>query len=423
MLLKMAIRNVARHKRRTFLTVITMAVGLMFFIFFDSLFVGIDRMVVEGLVKYSDSSIIIYSKEYDENKKAYPLKKGIKDVDRIFKLAQSFKDVEEVATRTQFLGELVYYGKSKYIIGKVINPELDERVFEIKDSIKEGKYFSDGENEAIIGIDLAKELGITVGETITIIAQTKYETYNALDFVVSGLISTTIPSINEASLILTYRGAEKLLDLEGSITSIHIKVKWPKGESIPSYTKRVANIANSLQKDLPEYKVYNFMDIYGEFLLLMQQKKATTFIITFLILLIAAVGIVNTILMAVYERIKEIGVLLAMGFKPKEIRKLFLLEGMVIGVIGGLSGVLLGVLADLWLIYSGYNLEAIFSTAASGIKASEIGMPVWGVIYGEWNFGAFVLSFCFGLTVALISAYIPARYASKLEVTNCLRFV
>ena len=419
MLLKMAIRNVARHKRRTFLTVITMAVGLMFFIFFDSLFVGIDRMVVEGLVKYSDSSIIIYSKEYDENKKAYPLKKGIKDVDRIFKLAQSFKDVEGVATRTQFLGELVYYGKSKYIIGTVINPELDERVFEIKDSIKEGKYFSDGENEVIIGIDLARELEITLGESITIIAQTKYETHNALDFVVSGLISTTIPSINEGSLILTYKGAEKLLDLEGSITSIHIKVKWPKGESIPAYTKRVANIASSLQKDLPEYKVYNFMDIYGEFLLLMQQKKATTFIITFLILLIAAVGIVNTILMAVYERIKEIGVLLAMGFKPKEIRKLFLLEGMVIGVIGGLFGVLLGVLLDLWIIYSGINFAEMYS----GLKASEIGMPVWGVIYGEWNFGAFILSFCFGLITALISAYIPARYASRLKVTECLRFV
>ena len=420
MLVKMAIRNVFRHKRRTFLTVITMAVGLMFYIFFDSLFVGIDRMVVEGLVKYSDSSLVVVSKEYYENQKAYPLKKSIRDEEKIKRLAEGFPDIEGVAPRTQFLGELVYYGKSKYIVGTVISPERDEKVFEIKSSLKEGGFFSEsGEDEALIGIDLARELGVQVGETITIMAQTKYETHNALDFVVKGLISTTVPSINEASLFLTYRGAEKLLDLEGSVTSLHIKVRWPKGESIPSYTKRVETIARSLQEKLPEYKVSSFMDIYGDFLLLMQQKKATTYIITFLILLIAAVGIVNTILMSVYERIKEIGVLMAMGFKPKEIRRLFLLEGIVIGIIGGLAGMVLGLVVDVWVIYSGINFAEMYS----GMRASDIGMPIWGTLYGEWNIVAFLLSFGFGVLVSFVSTYFPARYASRLQVTECLRFV
>ncbi len=420
MLIKMAIRNVFRHKRRTFITVFTMAVGLMFFIFFDSLFVGIDNMLAETLVKYTDSAITIYSLEYDQNKKAFPLNKNIKDVDKIKEIAKTFPEVEDVASRTQFLGEIAYFGKSKYIIGTIINPEEDARVFEIKNSIKQGQYISDSDNEVMVGSYLAKELGINVGETITIIARTKYETHNAVDFVVSGLINSPSPAINEAGVFITYRGAERLLNLEGNITAMHIKVKWNKGESIPSFSKKVEKISQSLQEKLPDYKVYSFISIFGDFLLLMKQKRGTSFVIIFLMLIIAGVGIVNTILMAVYERIKEIGVLLAMGLKPKEIRRLFLTEGAIIGVIGGIAGMLLGFLANLWLIYSGYNLEAVFGGSVSG---AELGMPVWGTIYGEWNIAAYIISFCFAFFTALISAYIPARYASKLEVTNCLRFV
>jgi len=421
MLLKMAIRNVLRHKRRTFITVFTMAVGLMFFVFFDSLFVGIDSMLAETLVKYTDSAITIYSLEYDKNKKAFPLNKNIKDVEKITQLAKAFPEVEAIANRTQFLGEIAYFGKSKYIVGTVIDPIEDAKTFEIKESIREGKYFNDNdENEVLIGSYLAKELGISVGETITIISRTKYETHNAVDYVVIGLINSPSPVINETGVFVSFKGAERLLNLEGNITAMHIKVRWNKGESIPSFAKKVENVAKSLEEKLSDYKVYSFMDIFGDFLLLMKQKRVSSFIMIFLMLLIAGVGIVNTILMAVYERIKEIGVLIAMGLKPKEIRKLFLLEGAVLGVIGGIAGIILGFLANLLLINYGYNLEAIFGGSVSG---TELGMPVWGTIYGQWNIAAYIISFCFAFFTALISAYIPARYASKLHATDCLRFV
>ncbi len=420
MLLKMAIRNVLRHKRRTLITVFVMGVGLMFFIFFDSLFVGMDKMLAETLVKYTDSAITIYSLEYDKNKKAFPLNKNIKDVKKVSELAKSISEVESVAYRTQFLGEIVYLGKSKYIIGTVVDPEMDARTFEIKQSIKKGKYFNYNENEVLVGSYLAKELGIEVGETITLSSRTKYETFNAVDYVVIGLINSPSPVINEAGVFISYKGAERLLNLEGNVTAIHIKVKWNKGESISSFAQKVEKVSKLLQEKLPEYKVYSFMETFGDFILLMKQKRVSSFVIILLMLIISGVGIVNTILMAVYERIKEIGVLLAMGLKPKEIRKLFLLEGITIGFIGGFAGIILGFLANLWLIYAGYNLEAVFGSSVSG---TELGMPVWGTIYGQWNIAAFIVSFCFAFFTALISAYFPARYASKLQVTNCLRFV
>ncbi len=425
MLLKIAIRNVFRHKRRTFFTVFTMAVGLMFFIFFDSMFVGIDRMLIEELIKFQDSSIVIYSKEYDENKKAYPLNKPIKDVDTILKVASSIKNVEGITPRTQFLAELIYLGKSQYIIGTIVNPQTDTKVFDFHNSVKEGRFFDNNkENEILIGSVLAKKLGVTVGDTITLSAQTKYETYNAVDFVVCGILETVVPTINESTVVLTFNSAEELLDLECTVTSLHIKISWPKGESIPSYTRKVTEVVKELQKKLgEEYKIYSFKELYNEFIILMKQKRISSSIIIFFILLISAVGIVNTILMAVYERIKEIGVLMAMGLKPKEIRRLFLFEGGFIGVIGGLFGILLGFLVNLWLVYLGWNLEKMYGETATGLKPSQLGMPVWGTIYGEWNIYAFIFCFCFGILIAIFSSYFPARYASKLQITNCLRHV
>lgn len=417
MIFKMALRNIFRHKRRTLISIFTIAIGIMFYIMMDSLFNGMDRMLVESMVKFSDSSITIFSQEYDKNRRGYPLDKGITNLQEIKKIASSINETEGVAYRTQFLGEIIFGGKSKYIVGTVIEPTIDNGVFEIKKHIK-GNYL-DKEDGVLIGSLLAKKLGVRLGDYITISTKTVGGSYNALDFKIVGILETPNTMLNESGVVLSYKSANKLLNLNNTITSVHIKVRWNKGESIPYYLHKLQKVSDKLKAELKGYSVYTLKDLYGDFLLLMEQKKATSYIITFLVLIIAGVGIANSILMSVYERIKEIGVLMAMGMKPLNIRRLFLLEGLLIGVFGGLVGIVLGFFADLFMVYVGYDFASLFKD----INPSDLGMPVWGVIYGEWNFGAFIVGFIFSLIIAIISAYIPSRYASKLKVTDCLKFV
>lgn len=402
-----------------------MAVGFMSFVFFDSLFLGIDKMLVEQLMKLQDSSIVIYSKEYDEDKKSYPLDRPIKDINEILKISSSIKNIEALTPRTQFLCEVIYLGKSKHIIATVIEPKTDVQVFDLHKNLKEGKFLDDTSAlEILVGSALAEELNIKVKDTITLSAYTKYKMLNALDFVVCGILETSVPLINESTVVINFKSAEKLLDLEGDVNSIHIKVPWNKRESISGYFNKVSKIAKQFKEGLSDdYKVYTFKDLYQEFMLLMKQKRISSFIIVFFILLISAVGIVNTMLMAVYERVKEIGIMMAMGFKPKQVRNLFLLEGLIIGLFGSALGAFLGLLSNLWLIYKGWNLEIMYGEKITGLKASQLGMPVWGVIYGEWNIYAFVFCFCFCILIAVISAYFPSRFASKLTVTDCLKFI
>lgn len=416
MMIKMVLRNVFRHKRRTLITVITIAVGIMFYVAMDSLLVGTDRMLIESMVKFSDGSIIIYSKEYDENRRGFPLDKGVKDYDRIVEIVKGQKDISGITYRVRFLGEMIFGAKSKYIVGTVIDNYTDSEVFEISNYVK-GRYLSSNEGEVIVGSALAKKLGVGVGDYVVISVKTVNGAYNAMEFEIVGIIESPDSVLNESGVIISYSSARSLLGIKDLKTSVHLKVNWPRGESVMSYLDRLDKITANLREQLGEYSVYSLRDLYKDFLLLMEQKRVSSFLIVFIILVIAGVGIANSILMSVYERVKEIGVLMAMGMKPKEVRKIFLLEGITLGVLGAVGGIFLGVIVDLFLIYVGYDITVF---ASSG---TELGIPVWGVIYGEWNFIAFVEGFLFALVVSAVSSYFPARYASKLKVTECLKFV
>lgn len=414
---KMAFRNIFRHKRRTIISILTIAVGIGFYIMTDSILNGIDRLIIEAVVNFSDSSIVIYSQEYDKNRRGYPLDKGITNYVEVENIVSSIRGVESITFRTSFLGEVIFGEKSKYIVGTVIDTTRDESVFEIKKHIS-GSYPADI-GEVLLGKDLARKLNVSLGDYVTISVRTVGGMYNALDFKIVGLVESPSSVLNENGVIISYKSANELLKLNNTKTSAHVRVQWNRGESTDGYLKRVEEVANEIRSRLKDNAIYTISDLYKDFLLFVEQRRIISYIITLLVLLIAGVGITNNVLMSVYERIKEIGVLMSMGLSPQAVRRLFILEGMFIGVLGGIAGMILGTLLDMLVIYVGIDLKSLFGN----IGGSEIGFPVWGVIYGEWNLQAFAIGFAFAVFTSIIFSYIPARYASKLKVTECLKFV
>jgi putative ABC transport system permease protein len=161
-----------------------------------------------------------------------------------------------------------------------------------------------------------------------------------------------------------------------------------------------------------------FMDLSASFLEVAKSKRAFGVAFLMVLLLIAGVGIFNTVLMSVYERIREVGVLRAHGMPPSQVSFMFVLEGFVTGLLGSSLGVLLGSCATWVIVVYGYPIDKFVS---EGTMAS--GMPFWGTIYGEWNFAACIAMFIFGTLVATLAGLIPARKAGRMQVTDALRFV
>ncbi|MGE5557520.1 MAG: ABC transporter permease [Bacillota bacterium] len=418
MIFKIALRNILRHKRRTFLSAITIAVGLAIFILFDSLMSGADRTSLENMVNLTDGSLKIFTKEYAEERMAFPLKYGIGNIDSVVAYVKKQPEIDGAVSRITFLSEIIGGSHSIRVVGSVIDPETDGQVFTLGKYIARGRYFSNaGGNEILIGKKLAQDLEITVGDIITLAARTRHETHNAMDFEVTGLLETASPFINESGVFITFQAADSLLDARGLVTELALHVPWSKTEDMAVYLRRVNKIRDKINARFAALTTRTFYDANAGFIEMMAGKRKGQSLITFFILLIGAVGIVNTVLMSVYERIREVGVLRALGLTPKQIRTMFLCEGMLIGLAGSVMGCLTGFFLNIWLVNAGFDVTSFYKD----FDASQF--PVWGVFYGQWNIKIFIASFILGISIATLAAIVPARKAAKIKPTECLKFV
>ncbi|MBU0929245.1 MAG: ABC transporter permease [Spirochaetes bacterium] len=413
-LFKIAWRNVWRHGKRTALTIVTMAFGLGLYIGMDSLLKGMDRGGLDNIVNLSDSSVRVTTAKYEEERRSFPLEYGLADPAGLEAYIKKDPRVEAVSLRTRFVGSMSNGTDSIPVMAVAVDPALDAEVFTLTDFV-EGSWFGDGgERDVVLGYGLAEDLGLRLGDWVTLSARTRYEAQNADDFRVIGLIDSTEPGINNSGVYVEFADAEEFIELEGLRTEV--VVKMARRVNLKDAMADSDALAAAIERDYPELSAVSFGEVGRSFLELAKAKSKSIGMIIVVMMLIAGIGIANTILMSVYSRVREIGVLRAFGFTPKEISRLFLIEGGIIGFVGSLAGVVMGLALDLYMIYVGFDLDAM-------LKGADMGIPIWGTLRGEWNPSQFAVIVVVGVAVALISSRSPARRASRMEVTNALRFV
>lgn len=409
-----AYRNILRHKRRTFTSAFTIAFGLLYLIFMDSVFDGMDKAATDNMIRLSTSSIKVHNHQYYLEKESFPLQYGITNQDEIVDLVTKNPEVIGITPRVEFLGELSNYSDSKPIIGKVIKAEQDTTVFRLVDFIEGSFFSSNNENEIILGKELAEDLAVTVGDNITLYALTRYESRNADDFTIVGILNTTDPALNKSTVLITFQAANIFLDLENLVTELNIGIK--RKLDFHQELAIMNQVKQSLNESFSGLYIETFQEMAADFLNMAKQKQVWGYVFIMVILLIAAVGIFNTVLMSVYERIREIGVLRAHGLDTFHLTILFAFEGTITGFLGSTLGIIFGCLGNLYLVTKGYPMDKM----AGDIDVT--GFPYWGTIYGQWNVEIIIAAFLFGIIVSTLAAIIPARKAAKMEITQVLRF-
>ncbi len=143
--------------------------------------------------------------------------------------------------------------------------------------------------------------------------------------------------------------------------------------------------------------------------------------IILIILFVAAMGIVNTMLMAVFERTREIGMLAALGMRRGEILELIVLEGGFIGILGSLLGCLLGGLGGWYLQAKGLSMAALAGEGMAKVAASIY--PLKNVFYGELSAHILVQTFILGTLVSVAASFYPAWKATRLNPIEALRHI
>lgn len=407
-LVSLAWKNLSRYKRRTVITMIAIAFGISMYIWIDGFLLGAEKDSERNLLWYETGVAKIMNSDYWKNIAYFPLKNS-------FKVSpQLIKTVEDRGfswtSRTAFIAEMFDENGSLPVRVYGIDTKRDENVYKLKETIVKGEYLKPDEYGVLLGEWLAEDLSIKVGDVVTVRTRTRLGAYQAFDLVVKGILNCPNPQINKGTAFIPLDIVDREMEMDGRVTEVVLGLpEWASQES------KLIPLTAQIEKLFPNLVVEDWKELAPDFIAISEGKRGGTSVLLFLIFIIAAVGISNTMLMAVYERIREIGMMRAMGMKDSSIRLAFLLEAGGIGFLGSLIGVALGAVFTFFMVKYGLDYSGI-------LGRMDIGYRITGVFRSAWDFKSMILAFFFGVIVSMLVAFIPANRALKMEITDCLKY-
>lgn len=414
-LIGLAWKNLSRYKKRTIITACALAFGISFYIFMNSLLSGADIESQRNLVWYETSSARIMDKNYWESRDQAPLNLLLENPDAIEAALKGMNI--PAAPRTVFTGELVVYQDPFEEDGSMqvkifaIDPEKDDEVFRYRELIVAGRYLEKEEDGIIIGSVLAENIGAKIGYPVRIITRTRYGQHQVMDMDIVGIIDCPNPVIDKRAVLMPLDTVDLYLDMEGAVTEINLKFPELKDSQVLG-----REVHAELIPSFPNIDVVDWTVLGKDAIAMSRGKQAGSGMILVLLFVIAAVGVSNTMLMSIFERVKELGMMRALGMKTSQIRIAFLIEAAGIGVIGSTIGVIGGCLLNIWAVGKGIDLNIWMR----GMDI-DIGYRISNIFRGAWNPAAIVQAFFIGIVITIIVALIPTGRALRMSITQCLR--
>ncbi|MBN2381061.1 ABC transporter permease [candidate division WOR-3 bacterium] len=411
MLFKMALRNVFRHTRRTIITAVAIGVGLMFMIMIDSMFSGVENQSIRNILETDNSELVVYPAGIFEDRFLFPLDTLIEDAAAFStELEGAYEDIISATPRLRFAAFAIAPEAELFAVGMGIDPDTDPRVFDLRDNIEQGRFLK-ADGDLVIGAGLAKELdSLKLGDYIMVQTKSRRGVMDVREYGITGILNTSNPVINSNALFITLADAQSILEAPGAASEIDLHVAGK-----PKDTDRLDALGSQIEKDLGgSYELYSWRDLNAGLFEISGQKQSVGYLIALIVIVIALVGIVNTMLLSIYERIPELGTMRAMGYTKGNIRGMMLIEGSVIGFLGGLFGVILGLGVVILLTEVGMDLTPLLGNY-------DMPMPMSMIFRGEYNFGYMVFTFFLGWIISTLITLIPARKATKIEPSQALR--
>lgn len=405
--LRIAWRNVWRHRRRTFLIAIGMGVTMAMLVLYDGLIGGFEQAIYGNAIQLLGGNIQVHAPGYSEKAGRKPLL-PLNDPDAIVLAAESQPNVV-VASKRIVTGGLVTNREGAFAI-TIVGVETDKegRITPVSENISSGRYLLPDDGDVIvIGHGLATAMEIEVGDRITMVGNTTHEQTRQRTMTVIGIYDVGVPSVEKGTIYVSLAEAQSLFGLEGQVTEIVISLKQIGQEP---------GVMDAINASAPGYEVESWVTSIPDLKKTMDMKTGVMSVFGVFMLGIAAIGILNLLMMAVFERTREIGIVGALGLKPREITFLFLLEGILIGLMGAAIGAVLGTTINA--ILGIYGLD--YSQFAN---LTEYTALISGSIYPQLV-PLKVLKHA--LTVAIIAALAalyPAIEASRREPAEALHYV
>lgn len=401
----MAWRNMWRNWRRTTIAAVAIVLGLILLISMSALIKGSDEAMFGNAVRFYGGNISIHAVGFREKMNRSPLI-PLADPDQVVKIALEQDHVVGAYKRINTAGLVSAAGATAAVGITAVEPSIEVLTSIIAENIIQGRYLqNEDENAILISKTLADYLGIQSGERITLLGQRKDESMRQHSMNVVGVYSLGVPDIEKGMVYMNLAQAQTLYNLRGQVTEVAVSLEQIGQEEA---------VVEKLQVLLPQYEIDSWKSLKPDINDTMAMKGSFTTIFGLVVLIIASIGILNLMLMAVFERTREMGVLAALGWKGRQIMLLFLLEGTMVGAVGALIG---GFLSWLLVMYLGrIGLDFSFAQEMGGEAVALLGSILYPSI-PIINIITYSLSV---MLIAAIASLIPAWQASRNEPAKSL---
>lgn len=409
MIWSIAWRNIWRNKIRSLAIIIAVTIGLFGGIIYDAFATGLMQQRVDAAISNEISNIQLHHPSYLLNEE---VKFSINNQHNIISEIKKIEGVKAVSSRIKVLAMASTAETGAGIMLNGINPENEKQVTNLSRQLLEGDYINAQDRIPIlIGQKLAKKLNARLRSKIVITTANLdgIITYGA--FRVTGIYHTENDMFDEINVFVRKSELSDMLGMkENAVNEIAISL-FDHDQSIPITNILRAKYADQIQQE--ELIIRPWIEITPSLNAMIEMMDYFSYIFMIIILIALAFGIVNTMLMVVMERIKELGMLKAIGMNSKRIFQMIMLETIFLSIIGGMVGLFLSTLMIEYFGYYGLSLDAL--------KEGYNSMGFSSIVYPSVNLEFYLWTTILVIVTAILASIYPARKALKLNPAVAIR--
>jgi putative ABC transport system permease protein len=409
-LFKIAVRNLFRYKRRTLLTVSLITIGVVFVLVFISISGSFRNMIVGQITDSMLGHLQVHRQGYVASIDNLPLNLNPppQAVRKLESVLRDLPEVEAYSPRIKFGGMFSNFTETTNIRLNGVYPEQEFRTVPLlptrlkmgKPELKKGEIW--------IPELLARGMGLKIGDPVVVVATNKDGSVNGKQFTVSGVLESATGPGGRDGYVHLQDAMETLRMTDIEISEMAIRIR--NFNKLDAVTQKLEEILSKevTPKGQPIFEVHSWEKL-SPFYNIARMIDVMTFFIKLMLIAVVLISIMNVMIMAVYERIREIGTIAAIGTLPGKILSMFVMEGFCLGVSGVVAGNLIGLIIILILNFAclkfDFGMQKDLALAAT-IAPRDL-IVTSGIV----------------ILVAVIASLQPALKASRMEPIKALRHV